>query len=403
MESSAFHTCKKTNVCTNDIINQQTTNPSMKTSITLAVLLAGILTVVALPSYADHVQITISLTPYTEAECDTSYTCVSLSAATLDVGGEVIWANDGSETITLTSGKAGGHHTGEDFGPIKLEPGQTYSLMFEEAGKIDFHLVDHPWMVGTIDVVSDEEHTHDDDHTDGHKHAALEAEKPIGVAIDVSIEDEGGVNLNIMTQGLVWAPENVNEDHIPGEGHAHLYVDGVKTRIYTPYFHIPGLEAGVHHIRVTLNANTHDDMYVNGFPVEAVATVVVSEHEHDHDQELSPVNGDSSISIDATVHTDLKSGYNLEVSITDFVISGEGVDAEHVSGEGYAVISIDGEYFNRLYGEWIKIPALDTGVHTITVNLFSYDHRPYHWNGEPIETSIVVEASADDGESMHMH
>lgn len=377
---------------------------SMNIKITLAVALAGLLTVVALPSYSDHVQITISLTSGTEDECVPLDPCVSLSAATLDIGGEIIWANDGSEVVTITSGDAGDHHAGYDFGPIDLAPGQTYSRIFQEVGEIQFHLVDHPWMAGSITVVS-EEHTHDEKNTyedsGDHMHAAIEAEEPIAVGIDVTIEDGGGVNVNIMTQGWVLAPENVNGDHIPGEGHAHIYVDGVKSRVYTPYYHIPGLEAGSHHIRVTLNANNHADIHVNGFPVEAVATVVVPEY--DPKDESAPVNGTTSISIEAVTHTDTKSGYNLEVGVTDFVISGEGVNGNHVDGEGYAVISIDDEYFNRLYGDWINIPALEVGTHTITVSLFAYDHSPYHWDGEPIETSIVVEVSDHDDEDTHMH
>lgn len=364
-----------------------------------ATVLAVLLAVAAAPSYSDHVQITISLVSGTEDECASSVTCVGLSAATLDVGGEVIWANDGSETITLTSGESGDHHAGDDFGPLDLNPGQTYSHIFNKAGEINFHIVDSPWMAGSITVVSDEEHTHDED-SGGHMHATMEASEPLAIGIDVAIEDGGGINIHTMTEGWRWAPENVNEDNVPGEGHAHIYVDGVKTRAYTPYYHIPGLEAGSHHIRVTLNANNHADMYANGFPVEAVAIVIVDEDDHEH--EPTPVDGTTMMSVNATAHVDAKSGYNLEVEVTDFVISGEGVDGEHVPGEGYVVVSIDDTYHNRLYGDWLHIPALEPGTHTITASLFTYDHNPYHWDGEPIETSVTVEVS-DHDDSDHMH
>lgn len=372
----------------------------MKIKIISATVLAVLLAVAAAPSYSDHVQITISLVSGTEDECSYSVTCVSLSAATLDVGGEIIWANDGSETITLTSGKSGDHHAGDDFGPLDLDPGQTYSRIFDEAGEIHFHIVDSPWMAGSINVVSDEEHTHDD--SDGYMHATMEASEPLAIGMDVAIEDGGGINIHIMTEGWRWTPENVNEDHVPGEGHAYIYVDGVKTSVYTPYYHIPGLEAGSHHIRVALHANNHDEMHVNGFPVEAVATVIVNEDDHEHEHEPAPVDGTALMSIDATAHVDATGGYNLEVDVTDFVISGEGVDGEHVPGEGYAVVSIDDTYHNRLYGDWIQIPALEPGTHTITVSLFAYDHSPYHWDGEPIETSVTVKVS-DHDPSDHAH
>lgn len=370
----------------------------MNKKITLATALAGLLVglLVIAPSYADHTQITISLVSDTEYECAHSGACVSLSEATLDVGGEIIWANDGSDIITLTSGYAGDMYAGEDFGPIKLEPGQTYSRIFEEGGEISFHLVDHPWMTGSITVVSDD---HDD--SDGHMHATLEAEEPLALSIDVAVENGGGINIHTITQGWRWTPENVNQDHTPSEGHAHVYVDGIKQRMYGPYHHIPGLEAGSHHIRVTLNANTHDEIYANGFPIEAAATIIIPEH--GHTDEPTPIDGTAAMSVEIMAHADAKSGYNINVNVTDLVLSGEGTDSSHVEGQGYAILSINGEYHNRLYTDWLNIPALEQGVHTITVTLFANDHSPYHWNGEPIETSIIVEASDHADEDDHYH
>lgn len=379
-----------------------------KNAITLAAVLAGLLAVAAVPSYSDHVQIIISLVPGTEAECTGAGTCVSLSAATLDAGGEVIWSNDGSEPVTLTSGDAGSDNAGEDFGPLTLESGQTYSRMFHEAGEFSFYLVDHPWMAGAITVVSDEEHAHEGTtggsmEAGGHSHATLDAEGPLAIGIDAEVEAGGGVNVHITTEGWTWAPENVNEEHVPGEGHAHIYVDGVKSRVYGPYYHVPGLEPGSHHIRVTLNANTHDDMYANGFPVEAVAVVVVPERDPDEDPGPAPVAGTASMSIEATAHIDAKDGYNLEVVMTDFVISGENINGDHVDGEGYVMVSIDGEPHNRLYENWLQLPSLEPGMHTITAALFSNNHAPYQWNGEPIEATITVHAAEGDDSSGHGH
>lgn len=379
-----------------------------KNTITLAAVLAGLLAVAAVPSYSDHVQIIISLVPGTEAECTGAGTCVSLSAATLDAGGEVIWSNDGSGPVTLTSGDVGSGNAGEDFGPLTLEPGQTYSRMFHEAGEFSFHLVDHPWMAGAITVVSDEGHAHEGTTGDsmeagGHSHATLDAEGPLAIGIDAEVEAKGGVNVHIMTEGWTWTPENVNEEHVPGEGHAHIYVDGVKSRVYGPYHHVPDLEPGSHHIRVTLNANTHDDMYANGFPVEAAAVVVVPERDPDDDPGPAPVDGTASMSIEATAHVDAKDGYNLEVAVTDFVISGENINGDHIDGEGYAMVSIDGEPYNRLYGNWLQLPSLEPGMHIITVGLFSNNHAPYQWNGEPVEATITVHATESDDSSGHGH
>ena len=89
-------------------------------------------------------------------------------------------------------------------------------------------------------------HAHADAHG-GSAHAAmshepLESEIPVMVAIEADVEDGGGVNVRIGALNWNWAPQNVNAAHIPGEGHAHIYVNGEKlNRVYGPYYHIPGL------------------------------------------------------------------------------------------------------------------------------------------------------------------
>lgn len=63
---------------------------------------------------------------------------------------------------------------------------------------------------------------------------------------------------NVETTNWTWAPENVNAAALPNQGHAHLYVDGVKVaRLYGPWYHLDGLAPGPHDITVTLNANNH--------------------------------------------------------------------------------------------------------------------------------------------------
>ena len=59
-------------------------------------------------------------------------------------------------------------------------------------------------------------------------HEPIESEKDVSVEVGAVAEDEGGVNLFLLTRDWVWSPENVNNSHVPGEGHAHIYVDGEK-------------------------------------------------------------------------------------------------------------------------------------------------------------------------------
>ena len=79
-----------------------------------------------------------------------------------------------------------------------------------------------------------------------------------------------GWNLQVMTTGFRFAPQNANKTHVPGEGHAHLYVNNAKVaRLYGPWFHIAALPSGETTVEVTLNANDHRPLAVEGEPLAA--------------------------------------------------------------------------------------------------------------------------------------
>lgn len=65
-------------------------------------------------------------------------------------------------------------------------------------------------------------------------------------------------------------------DHKPGEGHAHVYVNGAKIgRLYGPWLHLPNLPKGEVTVEVTLNANDHRPLAVNGAPITAREVLTV--------------------------------------------------------------------------------------------------------------------------------
>lgn len=118
---------------------------------------------------------------------------------------------------------------------------------------------------------------HDDATAATDDHGAL-IEAPAGTSLllRATPEGNGGVNLQILTRNFRFAPETVNGPHVPGEGHAHVYVDGVKVlRSYGPHAHLAGIVPGRTEIRVTLTANNHARLARDGVPLDAVATVDV--------------------------------------------------------------------------------------------------------------------------------
>jgi len=114
-----------------------------------------------------------------------------------------------------------------------------------------------------------------------HRHDAREAGGKATPSVEISAERDpmmpGHVNVHIMTENVTFAPENVSGKHVPGEGHAHVFVDGVKiSRAYGQWYHIPRLKPGKHTIRVTLNTNAHEEYTVDGEVVAATDTVTIS-------------------------------------------------------------------------------------------------------------------------------
>lgn len=382
----------------------------MNGKISLIAMLVGVLVATTGSAYADHPQVEISITPSSQSECEAD-PCYVPSEVTVDSGGEVIWSNDGVVVTQILSGTLSDSDAGGIFDSGILRPGDMYSVMFDDPGVYSFFSPIQPWMKGSITVLESHDDSHDGstesashghmDDTGDHMHTTIESEVPISVDIDADVEPEGGVNVYIMTEGWRWAPENVNTEHVPGEGHAHIYVDGEKiNRVYGPYHYLGDLESGEHDIRVTLNANTHNDLTIDGVLVEASQTVTVKRSHDDHDNQ-APVDASPSMAIEIIAHVDAKSGYNLQVIPTDFVFSAGHVNNQHVDGQGYARVSIDGNSHTRMYAEWLKMPSLEPGMHTILVGLNANDHSIYQQNGEPVLASVTVHVEDTDDKMDH--
>ena len=241
----------------------------------------------------------------------------------------------------------------------------------------------------------------------GGSHGPLESEVPVSVGIVATTDDAGGVNVHIATEGWRWAPENVNEAHRPGEGHAHIYVDGTKVnRSYGPDYYLPGLAAGERRIRVTLNANSHQELTRDGQPLEAATVVTIPAAGHTHGQGHNEAHDPPPAAIDAggmsvtaQAHPDPLGGYNLQVDTAGFVFAPENAGGPRRDGQGYGSVSIDGRPHARLYGGWHKLPVLAPGTHTIEVSLRANDGAPYYRDGRPVAASVMVEVSegAEDG------
>ena len=106
-----------------------------------------------------------------------------------------------------------------------------------------------------------------------HDHDRLQEVEGDVPTLMLNLKAEGNCtfNLHMTVQNFRLAPENVNGPHLSGEGHAHLYADGVKlARVYSEWFHFTAPK-GSKSIEVTLNSNDHATLVAGGEPITATA------------------------------------------------------------------------------------------------------------------------------------
>lgn len=171
---------------------------------------------------------------------------------------------------------------------VKQDDVVTFNVTSDEAASFHLHGYDHeleltPQVTGSVSFTADATGSfpitiHVGAESGGMDHHDLTIDTPSGMSVGVEAKLDGtsAVNLKITTAEFTFAPESVNGPHVDGEGHAHVYVDGVKiNRIYGPYYHLGSLSPGERSIRITLNANSHEQYAKGQHPIEAITTVVI--------------------------------------------------------------------------------------------------------------------------------
>ncbi len=90
-------------------------------------------------------------------------------------------------------------------------------------------------------------------------------------------EENDGWRVSIDARDFTFSKDLLGLYHVPGTGHGHLYVGGMKLgRVFSNEAYVGALPKGTHEIRVTLNTNDHRAYVVDDTPVTASAIVVVN-------------------------------------------------------------------------------------------------------------------------------
>lgn len=123
-------------------------------------------------------------------------------------------------------------------------------------------------------------------HGDGGHHAdapmpAAKVEVAAGEAptLEVTLAPaaDGALEARLETGRFRFAEEHAGQPHEPGEGHAHLLVDGSKVAsVFGPVQRLPALDPGTHEVCIGLMTNDHRAYAVDGRAVAARFVVKVA-------------------------------------------------------------------------------------------------------------------------------
>jgi hypothetical protein len=175
------------------------------------------------------------------------------------------------------------------------------------------------------------------------------------------VKDGNTVTINWNTS-LTVSAEHYGGDHVDGEGHAHVYVDGEKVAGLksTDSYVVEGLSEGKHKIELTLQKNSHDS-----YEVTEVFEVVVGEEKSAE----APTLEAEFVQVGNVVTINWNTSLN---------ISAEHYGSDHVDGEGHAHVYVDGEKVAGLKNTApYIIEDLSKGMHTIEIALQQNDHTAY--------------------------
>lgn len=106
--------------------------------------------------------------------------------------------------------------------------------------------------------------------------AVGEGEPAPAVSLSAQISD-GGLTVDLQSDEFTFREDLLDGPHVPGTGHGHLYVGGLKLqRLFGSRAEIGALPPGSHVVRVTLNTNDHRAYVVEDEPVTATTTIHVN-------------------------------------------------------------------------------------------------------------------------------
>ena len=260
------------------------------------------------------------------------------------------------------------------------------------------------------------ENGHHDDHNeegqldeDEHSHALLEVNSSLPVpeiSINVEEDKKSGYNLFLTTQNFTFNPDNASSEHVDGEGHAHLYINGKKiTRLYSKAYYLGDFEKGSYTIVVELSSNDHSVLSKNGNPIQASFELVVGEHDDhdDHDEEGHHDEDDDYYTDEAVLPKGCLNDLSTLNSLEAYVVATNSPYAGEIISGDYLVTGCSSAFEGTVV--WQLLDAFGVSVDSGFTNggSFTIDKFEFLLETENYENGKyfleVFETDPSDGES----
>jgi hypothetical protein len=281
------------------------------------------------------------------------------------------------------------------------------------------------WFKGRSADLNGSSHSHSmamNNSSMGMSHAPIEVghnQSMPCVKITLYPDTLSGYNIHIETTNFTFAPTHVSTEHIMGEGHAHVYVNGTKVaRAYTNWLHLPMVGNGSM-VMVELNANSHAPYSHHGIQImdeimvghDAMHMNNSGNHSMNHSGHMNNTSshGDvnasttsppsvsiESVTVDPKTANSSSQTHIIEISVENFTFSPMMAGMDHVDGQGHAHYYLNGEKIGRLYGNAFDVSGLTEGNHTLMISLNSNHHGKYVLNGEPVMVEITLTVPATE-------
>ncbi|MDG9718112.1 hypothetical protein [Streptomyces sp. DH24] len=117
----------------------------------------------------------------------------------------------------------------------------------------------------------------DETDEEGRRYREIGGEHAPRIGIEVQPEDDGSWDVRLRLRDFRLSPPGERARAVPGQGLAHLYVDGrLVTRLHTREHRLPAVPRGTHHVTARLYADDGTVWAVDGEPVESTAAITVS-------------------------------------------------------------------------------------------------------------------------------